>query len=83
MAYKKGDPEYRSNGHYVIDGVDWFSIWAYKKDIMGKRSSTQENGNEAKELIGMGKPSHPSIPDFGGFDTIFIFRETDLNAYYD
>jgi hypothetical protein len=28
--YQKGDLEYRSNGHYVVDGIEYMSIWAYK-----------------------------------------------------
>jgi hypothetical protein len=83
MAYKKGDPEYRSNGHYVIEGEDWMSIWTYKNKMGLGNNSTPVNGSEAKELLSMGKQTNNSVPDFGSFGNILLFKETDLNAYYD
>ncbi len=83
MSYKKGDPEYISNGHYRIDGEDWMSIWTYKKKVGHSDNSTATNGREAKELLSLGKSTKNSEPDFGNYGTILLYRENDLNSFYD
>ena len=80
--YSKEDPEYRGNGHYVIDGIEYMSIWTYKKKKGMMNNSNSINGAEAIELTSNGVSSKRSKPDFGGFDNIYLYPYTDLNNFY-
>jgi hypothetical protein len=71
--YSKEDPEYRGNGHYLIDGIEYMSVWTYKKKKDMPNNSNSMNGAEAIKLSTNGVKSMRSKPDFGNFDNIYIY----------
>ena len=80
--YSNDSSEYKGNGHYGIDGIDYMSVWAFKERHNIIPNSKDKNGSEGKELISKGVKNYPSIPDFGGFGTIYIYPISDLEEYY-
>lgn len=80
--YSKEDQEYISNGHYLIDGVEYMSIWTYKNKKSVGENSTQMNASEARTLASMGLKCISTKPDFGNFSQIYIYRVEDLDGYY-
>ncbi len=79
--YSKESNEYRGNGHYLIDGEHWFSIWSYKRRnrISG---STSENASEGRSISSMGCGTHSSTPDFGGWSEIVLYPKHALDSFY-
>ena len=80
--YSKEDREYISNGHYLIDGVEYMSIWTYKKIKGVGENSTQMNASEARTFSSMGLSCISTKPDFGNFAQIYIYKKEDLDNYY-
>lgn len=80
--YSKENNEYRGNGHYVIDGVEFMSVWTFKNKHGIQPNDWKSNGNEGQELISQGGKVHSSTPDFGNFDKIYIYPVSDLEEYY-
>lgn len=74
--------EYRSNGHYVIEGESHFSIWAYKNRMGIKTNNNSENGHDSANLFSRGVRAFHSKPDFGNFDDVLLFSLTDLDKFY-
>lgn len=93
-VYRKGDPEYLSNGHYKIDNIDYYSIWRFKRKNTkigngGKTISkftftnTNEiNGKESLALLERKYKHYNSRPDFGEYSEINIYKESDLKVFY-
>jgi hypothetical protein len=46
--YSSESPEYISNGHYKIDGVEFMSVWTFKN--AHKMTMKSKNPNEGKDL---------------------------------
>lgn len=80
--FSKNDPEYRGNGHYVIDGIEYMSIWTYKNKFSTGINTTKQNGAEAVELSNLNIDIRRSKPDFGNFDTIYMYPVSDLHSFY-
>ena len=80
--YDKSRKEYVSNGHYKINGKDFMSIWTFKKVFGVNHNNTNVNGAEGKNLIAQGIKFFVSKPDFGGFNTIYIYPVCKLIHYY-
>lgn len=80
--FSKNDPEYRGNGHYVIDGIEFMSIWTYKNKFSAGINNTKQNGAEAVELSNLNIDIRRSKPDFGNFDNIYIYPVSELNNFY-
>ncbi len=80
--YSKEDPEYRGNGHYVIDGVEFMSIWTYKRFKNLSGNTTSQNGDEAIKLSNLGIKAIATTPDIGNFDKIYVYPTSDLNNFY-
>lgn len=80
--YKKGDSEYVSNGVFEIGIYTYMSIWSYKKMHNIKPNSNEDNGYDSNELRAEGIKSYNSKPDFGGFDTVYIFPVHALDKFY-
>ena len=80
--YSKFDPEYRGNGHYVIEGIEYMSIWTYKNKTGKGINTTSTNAQEARELASQGTHYLTSKPDFGNFDQILIYPLEVLNSFY-
>ena len=80
--YSKNSPEYRDNGHYVIDGEDFMSVWTFKNNHSYTSSNnTTINGNEGKQLAQQCSKVYSSKPDFGGFNEILIFPVIELRKW--
>lgn len=82
--FKKGDKEYKENGYYTIEGIDYMSIWTYKNknDFSRQENTNSINGSQAIQLLNDGIVFHNSKPDFGGFSEIKIFPVSNLLEFY-
>ena len=80
--FDKTSSEYKDNGQYEIDGVEYMSIWAFKKRHNISPNDKDSNGSEGRELTSKCKDIHSSSPDFGGFNKIFLYKVSDLEDYY-
>jgi hypothetical protein len=78
----KEDPEYRGNGHYVIEGIEYMSVWTFKNKFFMGINTTKQNGEDAISLSSLGVKTQRSKPDFGNFDNIYIYPVSDLNNFY-
>lgn len=74
--------EYIGNGHYRVGGIDFMSIWTFKKKYGLEPNTTDVNGSEGQDLNRLGFNMHSSTPDFGGFSTIYIYPVEQLKKYY-
>lgn len=77
----KHSPEYISNGHYKIDGIDFMSVWTYKNKKGIEPNNTTSNSSAGLYLHATCE-SIPTKPDFGNFDVIYIFKKEDLDKYF-
>lgn len=80
--YQKGDSEYVSNGVYEIGVVRYMSIWSYKNKHNIEPNTNEDNSYDSNELRAEGVKSYNSKPDFGGFDTVYIFPVHALDKFY-
>ena len=80
--YSKTDQEYRGNGHYEIDGVEYMSIWTYKNKNNVGVNTNQANGSDAISLGSAGITAVRTKPDFGNFDNIYVYPVMDLDGFY-
>lgn len=80
--YAKNDKEYVSNGHYLINGNEFMSIWTFKKIKGIEPNFDGVNGPEGIKLFDMGIESHESKPDFGNYDTVQIYPISELIKFY-
>ena len=81
--YSKNDSEYRNNGHYQINDIDFMSIWTFKNKHNIQPNTNASNGEDAQALMAKGGIFHTSSPDFGNqFAKIYIFTVTSLNNYF-
>ena len=76
----KESNEYRSNGHYQVNGEDWMSVWTYKKKNGLDFKDYAKNSSDGLYMTSRYE-SIVSKPDFGNFDEINIFKVSDLAAY--
>jgi len=79
--FSKESPEYKANGHYVIDGIEFMSIWSFK-NRHGIKSDTVANGREGKELAAKGVEIHTSTADIDYSKPILIYKLSSLEEYY-
>ena len=81
--FSKESPEYISNGHYLINGTDFMSVWTFKRKHSGTTENTTPiNGDEGKELARTCSEVYSTKPDFGGFSEILIFPIKELKEHY-
>lgn len=80
--FDKNSKEYISNGYYRVNGIDFMSVWAFKKKHGIEPNNKNANGSEGQELNKLGFNIHSSTPDFGGFSTIYIYPVEELEKYY-
>jgi hypothetical protein len=80
--YKKGDPEYLSNGHFTINGTDYMSIWAFKKRYELHPNDNDANGDDGIKLSRSGIPAIDSEPDFGNFSSVLLYPVSELEAFF-
>jgi hypothetical protein len=80
--YQKGDLEYRSNGHYLVEGIEFMSVWTYKNSRGLANNLTSINGREAIELSSFCSKLISTKPDFGGFDNIYAYQVNELDTFY-
>lgn len=80
--YSKDSTEYRDNGHYEIDGIEFMSIWTFKRKHNIKPNDSSSNGKEGQELGSKVGDIHTSTPDFGNFDKIFLYSVESLEGFY-
>ena len=83
FRFQKGDSEYLSNGHYIIDNVVFMSIWTFKNNYSTiQENTTPQNGKDALDLLKTDFINYFSKPDFGVFSDIRIYPVLDLKRYY-
>ena len=82
--FSSDSPEYRSNGHYVINGTECMSVWTYKRKKGGSTTDNETyiNGPEGKELAKICSVVYSTVPDFGNFSEILVFPVEELHDYY-
>ncbi len=71
--------EYVENGLYIIDGVEFYSIWTFKNKFHIGNNNNKQNKIDASNIEGM---FHLSKPDFGAFRSIKIFPKHKLFKYF-
>lgn len=82
--YSKTSPEYVSNGYYKINGVDFMSVWTFKRKHSGTTANTTPiNGSEGKELAQRCSRVYSTTPDLGDYSEILIFPVSELKEYYE
>lgn len=82
--FSKDSPEYRSNGHYRINGKDFMSVWTYKKThgFSPTENTNPKNSEEGRQLAQICSEVHSTKPDFGRFPEILVFPVDELNSFY-
>lgn len=80
--FKKGDKEYISNGHYLIENIYYMSIWTFKKQNGIEPNYDAVNGPEGIQLFDLGIKSYNSKPDFGNYDSVLIYPVDELKSFY-
>jgi hypothetical protein len=80
--YNKTSEEYISNGHYRINGEDFMSVWTFKKKYGIFPNTNQSNGEDGQTLMSEDVTFYPTKPDFGGFNTIYVYPVTELKKFY-
>ena len=78
--YSSESPEYISNGHYKIDGVEFMSVWTFKN--AHKMTMKSKNPNEGKDVAAKCDVKYKTKPDFGSFDFIYVYPISELEDYY-
>lgn len=81
-VFKEGDSEYISNGHYLIDGVNYMSVWTYKNKNRIEPNTTRINGSEGIQLSARNITIYESEPDYGNFGKILLYPEAVLEEFY-
>jgi hypothetical protein len=67
MAYSNKSPEYRDNGYYFLDGIEYRTIWSFKNLKGLKPNLSHINGAEGNLLRAeIGDSSVDVIADIGG-----------------
>lgn len=74
--------EHRSNGHYEIDGVEFMSIWTFKKEYLLDRNERAINEAEGDQLISSGVENHTCKTETGNSDKAHIYPIDDLVFFY-
>lgn len=80
--FDNNSPEYIDNGHYKINGIDYMSIWTFKRIHHIEPNNKELNGTDGQNLISNDIETHTSTPDFGNFDKIFIYPIHVLKNFY-
>lgn len=80
--FSKNSKEYISNGHYLIDGIEYYSIWTFKRKCGIERNSNDSNSVDSINLLSKNVKCKQSIPDIGNFDEVKLFSKVDLFNYY-
>ncbi|WP_330544429.1 hypothetical protein V0242_11320 [Aeromonas hydrophila] len=78
--YQKGMAEYQDNGIYLIDGVMWFTVWAYKGKFKGNHDTPASNTRDSNTLTERGCMSVLTVPDYGNYPNVKAFIESDIRA---
>ena len=83
MIYSKESKEYISNGHYLVDGVEFMSVYNFKlKFDLSQTDRTNRNVNEGGELFKICSVKHQVKPDFGKFDKVWVYPVEELKDFY-
>jgi len=80
--FARRDPEFKSNGDYIIDGEHYMSVWTYKIRKGISPNTNSSNGSDSLQILRKGARTFMSIPDKGNFDKVQLFRVEDLNDFY-
>lgn len=75
-------PEYRDNGHFVIDEKHWMSIWKFKKVYQLGDNTNATNRAESIRLSMLSQAKEFLPPAKTGFKTIKIFDVAILESFY-
>lgn len=74
-------PEYKDNGHYVINNIDFMSLWRFKENH--GLSSTNDNQINAEDGIKIGGAEHTCEVELKSkFETVNIYPLEVLKSYY-
>lgn len=83
FQFQQGDSEYIENGHYLIEELEYMSIWTYKcKHKVDSINTSSVNGSEAIKLLNSNIANYHSKPDFGNFGSIRLYPVTELRRFY-
>jgi hypothetical protein len=81
--YSKKSPEYISNGHYLIDGKEYMSVWTYKNNyVRFVENCTELNVQEGRSLSVECSSSFYAKPDKGPFKKVLIFPVDELYKFF-
>jgi hypothetical protein len=72
--------EYQENGHYLIDGVDYMSLWAYKGNF--EKNIFTDKNSETAGILKKRYLFEISKPDLGKMNQVLIFRLENLEKHY-
>ena len=77
--FSKENPEYISNGHYKVDGIEYKTIYSYRKAHGFGLGSPTENKSLADKLVNVENRYIETKPDFGRFECVKAYRVDILN----
>jgi len=80
--YDESDPCYKGvYGHYEIGGVEYISIYGFKKRN-GIPSVSVNNGEDSINLLNRNIKNFRAVPEIGNFNIIRVFPIEELRRYY-
>lgn len=72
-------PEYQVNGHYIIERVDYMTVWAFKETYF---ISYEEGDNEKDSEILINRYEYETSKPDKGKGYRYLFKVTDLETFY-
>lgn len=81
-VFRKGDPEYISNGEYRIGGECYVSVWKFKTQHNLSPNTHSDNGIDSQCHVSNESRYYFCIPDWGDFDRVKIFPYDTLYRHY-
>jgi len=84
LIFSNESEEYISNGVYLIGGILFSTLWAWKKCQAGYQqvNTAGFNAGHGHELKSMGYPSIETRPDYGGFESVAAYPVVSIEYFF-
>ena len=78
-------PEYRDNGYYVINDIEYYSVWTFKKTFRYDIDNTKENNTEVTNAMNKkyGASLFKGLMEIGEYKGEFVqlHKKVDLEDF--
>jgi len=78
-------PEYSENGYYVIEGVDYYSVWTFKKLFRNNIDNSKEKNTQVTNSMNVkyGLPPFKGLMEIGDYKGEFVqlHKKEDLEDF--